>query len=302
VAVGGAIAAPAGLYDLYEEDFVSQSPPLTAPPRVFSPKPRPTITLPAAPSRGPIVTPIDWSAGDRLTAQCFWASTEKDGDAWTCSDEAVTRVINFGMGAKPVVHGTPFGHGHLTVHIDRLPLAIAGQLIRHRVQHQSEDGEPVWAMDWLPNISQKSYRYVTAGGSRPTEANLDDVMHLPLADELRTQEGRPGAYTYQPMHPGLAINLAARMRAHADDAWTTYMDLVASGLAPEQARFVLPQATFTRMYATASYRNWLSWLVQRNDAHAQAEVVQVAEQVEAIMAQCIPITYDLWLSHGRRPL
>ena len=54
--------------------------------------------------------------------------------------------------------------------------------------------------------------------------------------------------------------------------------------------------------ATASYRNWLTWLVQRNDSHAQAEIVQVATQVEEIVAQCIPITYDLWLSHGRRPL
>jgi thymidylate synthase (FAD) len=299
-----ATVAPAGLYDLYEEDLmVVYDPDFNTPrPRVFSPLPRPTITLPPAPARGPVVTPIDWSAGDRFIAQCFWASTEKDGDAWGCSDEAVTRVINFGMGAKPVVHGTPFGHGHLTVHVDRLPLAIAGQLIRHRVQHQSEDGLPLWAMDWLPNISQKSYRYVTAGGSKPQEANLDDVMHLPIGSELRTQDGRPGAYTYAPLPISAAGWMVRRIEDQCAAAWTLYLDLVEGGLAPEQARFILPQATLTRLYATASYRNWLSWLVQRNDSHAQGEVVQVAEQVEEIIRQCIPITYDLWLSHGRRPL
>jgi len=270
--------------------------------RVFSPLPRPTITLPPAPARGPVVTPIDWSAGDRFIAQTFWASTEKDGDAWTCSEESVTRVINFGMGAKPVVHGTPFGHGHLTVHVDRLPLAIAGQMIRHRVQHQSEDGLPLWAMDWLPNISQKSYRYVTAGGKRPREANLEDLIHLPEAGELRTQEGSPGAYSYEPLTRNDTDWMIAAIRTQAAVSLDLYLNLVDGGLAPEQARFVLPQSTLTRLYATASYRNWLSWLVQRNDRHAQAEVVQVAEQVEEIIRQCIPITYDLWLSHGRRSL
>jgi len=299
-----ATVATAGLYDLYEEDLLVVYDPNdhTTRPRTFSPPPRPTLTLPPAPARGPVVTPIDWSAGDRFIAQTFWASTEKDGDAWTCSDEAVTRVINFGMGAKPVVHGTPFGHGHLTVHVDRLPLAIAGQLIRHRVQHQSEDGEPVWAMDWLPNISQKSYRYVTAGGKHPEEANVSDLMLVLSADDLRHQVGRPGAYSYEAVLPGDAVWMARRIEDHTQAAWDLYLDLVSGGLAPEQARFYLPQGTYTRLYATASYRNWLSWLVQRNDSHAQGEVVQVAEQVEAIMAQCIPITYDLWLSHGRRPL
>jgi thymidylate synthase (FAD) len=270
--------------------------------RVFSPPPRPVITLPPTPTRGPVVTPIDWSAGDRAIAQAFWASTEKDGDAWTCSEEAVTRVINFGMKARPVVHGTPFGHGHLTIHVDRLPLAIAGQLIRHRVQHQSEDGSPLDSLDWLPNISQKSYRYVVAGGMSPDDAAIEDVMWIPEAGELRTQEGSPGAYSYEPLRPLVASGMVAAITEQAEAAWELYLSLITGGLAPEQARLILPQSTFTRMYITASYRNWLSWLVQRNDSHAQGEVVQVAEQVEEIISQCIPITYALWLSHGRRSL
>ena len=187
-----------------------------------------------------------------------------------------------------MVHGTPFGHGHLTIHVDRLPLAIAGQLIRHRVQHQSEDGEPVWAMDWLPNISQKSYRYVTAGGKRPTEANVDDLMVVLEPDEMRQQVGRPGAYTYEAVNPDNVAWMAHQIREVVEASWGLYLRLIDGGLAPEQARFYLPQATFTRLYATASYRNWLTWLVQRNDRHAQAEVVQVAEQVEEIMPPVHP--------------
>lgn len=268
--------------------------------RTFSPRPRPTITLPPAPRRGPIVTPVDWSAGDRLMAQCFWASTDKDASAWTCDEREVARVINFGMKAEPVPHGTPFGHGHLTVHVDRLPLPIAGQMIRHRVQQFSGQQSAISDQDWAPNISQKSYRYVVASGD-----DLDSVMWIPEPEELRTQEGRPGAYEYHPLaetDAGIAEGMATAIRHLSETVWGAYQTLIAGGLAPEQARMFLPQGTYTRLYATASYRNWLTWLVQRNDRHAQAEIRQVAAQVEAIVEQCIPITYGLWLSHGRRPM
>lgn len=270
--------------------------------RVFEPPPRVTITLGPVPARGPIVTPVDWSAGDRAIAQYFWASTEKDAVAWEVPEADVQRVINFGMKAQPVPHGTPFGHGHLTIHIDRVPLAIVGQLIRHRVQHQSEGGVPLWAFDWAPNISQKSYRYVRAGGTTPREANLEDLVYLPLVEELRGQQGRPGSYRYEPIHPDVGWGMVARIVEQAEAAWDLYLELTEGGMAPEQARFWLPQATYTRLYATASYRNWLTWLVQRADPTAQLEVRQIAEQVEPIVAQCIPLTHGLWLSHGRRPL
>lgn len=256
--------------------------------------------LPPAPSRGPIVTPIDWSAGDRAIAQYFWASTEKDATAWEAPEQDIQRVINFGMKAQPVVHGTPFGHGHLTIHVDRVPLAIVGQLIRHRVQHQSEEGEPLWAFDWMPNISQKSYRYVRAGGTSPREANLGDLVYLPEPGELRGQQGRPGSYRYEPLTRDDTDWMTQAIREQAERAWALYLELVEGGMAPEQARFWLPQAVYTRLYATASYRNWLSWLLMRGDPTAQAEVRQIAEQVEPIIEQCIPMTYRLWMSHGRR--
>src|SRR3954449_11817478 len=117
---------------------------------------------------------------------------------------------------------------------------------------------------------------------------------------LRGRQGRPGDYEYVPPLEADTGHLAARIREEADRAWALYLELTEQGVAPEQARFWLPQGTLTRLYATDSYRNWLSWLVQRNDPHAQLETRLIAEQVEAIVAQCIPITYGLWESHGRR--
>src|SRR4051794_37386462 len=134
------------------------------------------------------------------------------------------------------------------------------------MQHLSEEGEPAWAFDWAPNISQKSYRYVRAGGQSPHEANLDELVYLPTEGELRGQQGRPGQYRYEPLQgKGWLVD---RIHEEAQRAWELYLELTEHGVAPEQARFWLPQATLTRLYATASYRNWLSWLVQRTDPTA----------------------------------
>lgn len=257
---------------------------------------RATIVLPDAPERGPIVTPIDWSAGDRAIAQYFWTSTDKDSDAWTCPESEIRRVINFGMKAQPVPHGTPSGHGSLTVLVERIAMPTAEQMLRHRVQTQSPDGQACW-VEWSPNISKKSHRYVTAGGHGD---RIEDSFHVFRPEDLRSQVGRPGHYAYQTVNPDLAGMLAYRIEAAYERAWDTYLSLLRDGVCAEQARYVLPMGLLTRLYATASYRNWFNWLVQRNDGHAQEEIQQVARPAEQIVAQCCPITYELWLSHGRR--
>lgn len=268
--------------------------------RAYAPPERATIELPDDPGYGPLVAPVDWSAGDRAIAQYFWTSTDKDADAWTCSEAEVRRVINFGMKARPVPHGTPGGHGHLTVHVDRIALPIAEQMLRHRVQVQSPDGDGTGhlAVEWSPNISKKSYRYVDPGRGA---AGIDEIFHVPRPSDLRVQQGRPGAYTYAPMDERTAESVIGDLRHLYIGCWEVYERVRGeTNLAPEQARFFLPTGLLTRMYATASYRNWFNWLVQRNDAHAQGEIQDVARQVEAIVAQCCPLTYELWLSHGRR--
>ncbi len=266
--------------------------------RVFEPPPRATIVLPDAPERGPLVTPIDWSAGDRAIAQYFWTSTDKDSDAWTCDESEVIRVLRFGMKAQPVPHGTPNGHGHLTVHVERIPLPVAEQALRHRVQTQSPDGDSMGWLEWAPNVSKKSYRYARA----KTMESVRETFQVPVLGEMMKQVGRPGAYTYEPMGEREAQECIGDMEYLYAGCMEVYDRLIGRGLAVERARFVLPTGLLTRMYLTASYRNWFNWLVQRNDGHAQLEIQQAAQQVGAILAQCCPITWGLWNEYGRRPL
>lgn len=266
--------------------------------RIFEPPPRAVLMLPPEPEHGPVVEPVDWTAGDRAIAQYFWTSTGKDADAWTCPESEVERVIKFGMMAQPVPHGTPYGHGELTVLVDRLPMPIMVQMLRHRVQHLTEgpDGYEVMAtVEWAPNISQKSYRYVGAKGK-----SIEQVFQVPTLDEMVTQVGRPGHYSYEPLEPRVQAAIRDVFMRQYESSWRAYSEVQKLGLCNERARFLLAQGALTRLYATASYRNWFNWLVQRNDAHAQWEIQQVAAQVEPIMAQLCPLTYGLWIEAGRR--
>jgi thymidylate synthase ThyX len=265
----------------------------------YEPPPRPTIHLPPPPEHGPVVLPIDWSAGDRLIARYFWTSTDKDEDAMTCEEREVARVINFGMKANPVPHGTPTGHGHLTVLADRIPLPIAEQMLRHRVQVQSPDGDalgvPLW-VEFSANISKKSLRYVDAGDYD----EVGEVCHIVWPADWRTQTGRPGHYAFETVEYAVGNEMTEILEESYAQSLAAYRRLRDLGASMEQARFALPTGTLTRMYATTSWRNWLNWLVQRNDSHAQGEIQQVARQVEAIVQQCIPLTFSLWESYGRR--
>ncbi len=284
--------------------------------RTFEPIPRRALVLPPAPAHGPVVTPADWADGDRSMARYFWTSTGKDEQAFTCSEDEIRRIINFGMKARPVVHGTPFGHGELTIHVDRVPMPIGEQMTRARVMRHSEDGSPIVDLDWKPNISKKSYRYVTLGGGvrmiqREPYSHADmehchelvpDLFYVPEPEHVHGQVGRPGEYEMVPLDAKVAVEAREMLRQVYAEGLAAYTELVAMGMSPEQARFALPQGAYTRLYATESYRNWFNFCLARNDRHAQQEIRWIGEQVEAILAQAAPLTYELWLSHGRRML
>lgn len=288
--------------------------------RVFDPIPRQSIVLPPAPAYGPLVIPADWADGDRSMARYFWTSTEKDEQAFTCDELEIRRIINYGMKAQPIPHGTPYGHGELTIHVSRLPIPIGEQMIRARVMKHSKEedgGEPshlIYDIDWKPNVSKKSFRYVKlAGGTlmvmrdgMTTADRARELFYVPRAEDIMGEDGRPGHYVRLPLPERRREEEVERFERVYAYCLREYEEAIAEGedgtpgVAGETARFLLPQGAYTTMYATESYRNWFNFCLARNDPHAQQEIRWIGAQVETILAQCAPITYELWLSHGRR--
>jgi thymidylate synthase (FAD) len=76
-----------------------------------------------------------------------------------------------------------------------------------------------------------------------------------------------------------------------DTAEKLYNDMVKDGVAPEQARMVLPQSMLTSYYVTGSLFAWARATKQRVDAHAQYEIQVLGKQWDAIIEPLFPVSW-----------
>lgn len=69
----------------------------------------------------------------------------------------------------------------------------------------------------------------------------------------------------------------------------TYQGMIASGVCPEQARFVLPQGVYTEAIISNSLYGWARFYNQRSDRqHAQKEIADLADQIGEVAAKKFP--------------
>lgn len=67
--------------------------------------------------------------------------------------------------------------------------------------------------------------------------------------------------------------------------------LIADDVAPEQARFVLPQGVIVNWIWTGSLAAYSRFYKQRTDPHAQREVQVIAEMVGAEIEKLFPVSW-----------
>jgi len=75
-------------------------------------------------------------------------------------------------------------------------------------------------------------------------------------------------------------------------AESMYEDLIAANVAPEQARFALPQGMYTEWYWTGSLAAYARFYKQRIDEHAQWEIQEYAESVGKIIEPFFPVSWE----------
>lgn len=77
-----------------------------------------------------------------------------------------------------------------------------------------------------------------------------------------------------------------------------YNEMLRIGVAPEQARMILPQSMYTSFYMSGNLRAWGHFLALRLDAHAQKEVQDVAKMVQDILMPLFPVSMEALREHG----
>jgi thymidylate synthase (FAD) len=169
-------------------------------------------------------------------------------------------------------HGTPFEHNAFRFHI-RCPLFVAREWFRHRIG----------------SFNEFSMRY----------ARATDEFYVPEPEDVRTQVGKPGAYSFDPVDPELAEATREELRAVYETAYATYERLVEQGVARELARAVLPVGAYTEFYWTVNARALMNFVSLRAADTAQREIRRYADAVEHFLAQQMPVTYEAFVANGR---
>lgn len=218
------------------------------------------------------VTLIASMGTDEMVARAAWVSTQRDDRA--ASPEAIEGLIRFLLSNRPA-HASPFGHPHLTVLVE-CPIFVAREWMRHRTWQYSE----------------VSSRY----------SDMSGEAYLPPLEDVRTQAGKPGAYTMVPMDPLEAEAARARMATSYDCSAHDYRELLRAGVAREVARNVLPLGTMTRFYGTVNLRNAMAFLTLRDHPAALLEIRRDAQQFRRILCDLFPITMRVWTEEGEPSL
>jgi thymidylate synthase (FAD) len=131
-------------------------------------------------------------------------------------------------------------------------------------------------------------------------AKATDDFYVPEADDVRSQVGKPGAYTFQPVDRELAERARDELRRVYDVAFETYNRLVEAGVARELARSVLPVGAYTEFYWTVNARSMMNFISLRAAETAQREIRRYAEAVETFLAAYMPVTYEAFIVNDRQ--
>jgi len=131
-------------------------------------------------------------------------------------------------------------------------------------------------------------------------AKATDDFYVPEAEDVRSQVGKPGAYTFEPVSDELAEHTREELRKVYDVAYATYQGLLEQGVAREVARSVLPVGAYTEFYWTVNARSLMNFVSLRAAETAQREIRRYAEAVEQLFARHMPVTHEAFLANNRQ--
>lgn len=158
-------------------------------------------------------------------------------------------------------HWTPFAHPQITLRI-KAPISIRTQFYKSKIGFVENEISRRY-VSFEPEFYTPEWRGKPTDGAKQ---GSDDFIEV----KPKTRQ------VYNNMMYGCLV---------------TYNELLEEGVAPEQARFVLPQAMYTEWYWTGSLSAYARFYKQRIDPHAQWEIRQYAEAVGKLIQPLFPFSW-----------
>jgi thymidylate synthase (FAD) len=190
-----------------------------------------------------------------------WEDHNANGGVLSSKDEKLIKYL-----AKHQ-HWTPFAHPQITLRI-KAPIFVRTQLFKHKV-------------GFVEN--EVSRRYVVD----------EPEFYTPIWRNAPTDGAKQGSSGFVIEPSVLMMN---GFREAAEKCVEVYNGLLASGVAPEQARSILPQSTYTEWWWTGSLAAFARVFKQRTDAHAQWEVQRYADAMGELIRPLYPVSWEQLVS------
>jgi thymidylate synthase (FAD) len=168
-------------------------------------------------------------------------------------------------------HGSPFEHGYFRF-IVKAPIFVVREHHRHRAGH---------------SYNEWSGRY----------SKLEAEYYVP--DYVRTQVGKPGAYSFEPVEPEVREAAREELTGIAEQAFDAYERMLEQGVAKEVARMGLPLSLYTKYFWSCNPRSLMHFCSLRNSEHAQYEIREYARAAEAFLERHMPVTHAAFVAGGR---
>lgn len=204
------------------------------------------------------VSYVSHMGNDLTVVNAARVSFQKESTEFTGKDEKLIQYL-----AKHK-HWTPFAHPQITLRI-KAPIFIRTQLFKHKVGFTENEVSRRYVSD-SPVVYHPRWRGKPTGGAKQ---GSEDFM--PIDDDYNTAN----------RHYEMCVR----------DALQTYEELLKRGVAPEQARSVLPQGTYTEWWWTGSLSAFARVYAQRSDSHAQWECQEYAKAFSTIIQPLFPYSW-----------
>ena len=160
--------------------------------------------------------------------------------------------------AQSSKHWSPFAHCFLTVRC-RVPLFLARQLSKHQV-----------GLSW----NEESRRYI----------DTEPTFWIPKEWHVRPKNAKQGSAG---VHED-SKEITEQVLIVTDVALFNYSHLIQIGVAPEEARMILPQNTMVNYIWSGSVMSMIRVLHQRLDSHAQLAAQDFAKKLKVILEEHFP--------------
>lgn len=163
-------------------------------------------------------------------------------------------------------HWTPFGHAFISMRI-KAPIFVARQAVKHQVglvwnevSRRYVDDEPEF---WFPKEWRGKPENAKQGSTGTVELSGDDTYF-------------DGYY---------------RPESVCEFCLSSYDRMISYGVAPEQARMVLPLNTMTEWIWSGSLAAFARVCKLRLDPHAQLEIQELAGGIQAVVEPLFPVSW-----------